>query len=354
MKKLTVIDLFSGCGGMSLGLENAGYDIRYANDLNGDALKTYKHNFPHVLVEQGDITKIEPKDVANKINLNHVDVIVAGAPCQGFSTSGKRDPNDPRSKLFIQIIKFLNVFKPKIFVMENVSGLLSMDKGNTMKTIMNQFSKSGYHVTHKILSASDFGVPQMRNRVFIIGSSIPLDHEKIFPQPKSSKPISVKEAISDLDFITLGDSSNTYSIKPQSKYQKKMRVGSKNLHNHESANHSKRIQDRFSLVPPGMDGRKALKNSDTNKRDYYRLHPDKTSRTVTTLPEDLIHYEKNRIPTVRELARIQSFPDSFVFQGPRTTGGKQRKFSCPQYTQIGNAVPPLLSEKIFRHISKLL
>jgi len=354
MKKLTVIDLFSGCGGMSLGLEKAGYDILYANDLNNDALKTYKHNFPHVLVEQGDITKIDPNEVATKINQNHVDVIVAGAPCQGFSTSGKRDPKDPRSKLFIQIIKFLKTFKPRIFVMENVSGLLSMDKGNTMKNIVNEFSKSGYHVTHKILSASDFGVPQMRNRVFIVGTSIPLDHEKIYPSPKSSQPISVKEAISDLDFIKLADSSNTYPIPAQSKYQKKMRVGSKNLHNHESANHSQKIQDRFSLVPPGMDGRNALKNSDTNKRDFYRLHPDKTSRTVTTLPEDLIHYEKNRIPTVRELARIQSFPDSFVFKGPRTTGGKQRKFSCPQYTQIGNAVPPLLSEKIFRHISKFL
>lgn len=354
MKKLTVIDLFSGCGGMSLGLEKAGYDILYANDLNSDALKTYKHNFPHVLVEQGDIANIEPKEVAHKINQNHVDVIVAGAPCQGFSTSGKRDPNDPRSKLFLHIIKFLKTFKPKIFVMENVSGLLSMDNGNTMKNILNEFSKSGYHVTHKILSSSDFGVPQMRNRVFIIGSSIPIDHEKIFPIPESSKLISVKEAISDLDFIQLGDSSNTYSIAPQTKYQKTMRGNSKNLHNHESANHSQKIQDRFSLVRPGTDGRNTLKNSDTSKRDFYRLHPDKASRTVTTLPEDFIHYEKNRIPTVRELARIQSFPDSFVFYGPRTTGGKQRKFSCPQYTQIGNAVPPLLSEKIFRHISKFL
>jgi len=354
MMKPTVIDLFSGCGGMSLGLEKAGYDIVYANDINDDALKTYRHNFPHVFVEQGDVTKISPRDVAKKIKLNHVDVIVAGAPCQGFSTSGKRNPKDPRSKLFLQIIKFLDVFRPKIFVMENVSGLLSMEKGNTIKTITKHFSKSGYHVTHRILSAEEFGVPQMRNRVFIVGSSKPLPENQIFPKPNTKKPVTVKEAISDLAFLGLGDTSDNYFSKPVSAYQKKMRVKSKTLHNHESANHSPRIQKRFSMVPPGMDGRNAPKITDTNKRDYYRLHPNKTSRTITTLPEDLIHYKKNRIPTVRELARLQSFPDSFVFCGPRTTGGKQRKLACPQYTQIGNAVPPLLSELLFRQLSKVI
>lgn len=354
MVKPTVIDLFSGCGGMSLGLEKAGYDIVYANDLNGDALETYQYNFPHVFIEQGDITKIDPHDVAKKIKRNHVDVIVAGAPCQGFSTSGKRNPDDPRSKLFLQIIKFLNVFRPKIFVMENVSGLLSMEKGNTIKTITEHFKQSGYHVTYRILSAAEFGVPQMRNRVFIVGSSKIIPENKIFPKPNTKIPISVKEAISDLSFLGLADSSNRYLSKPKSAYQKKMRNGSKKLHNHESANHSTRIQKRFSMVPPGLDGRNALKISDTNKRDYYRLHPNKTSRTITTLPEDLIHYEKNRIPTVREMARLQSFPDRFVFCGPRTTGGKQRKYSCPQYTQIGNAVPPLLSEQLFKKISKVI
>lgn len=354
MKQITVIDLFSGCGGMSLGLEKAGYNIVYANDINADALKTYKHNFPHVFVEQGDITKINPRDVAKKIKRNHVDVIVAGAPCQGFSTSGKRNPDDPRSKLFLQIIKFLDVFHPKIFVMENVSGLLSMEKGNTIKTITKHFRKSGYHVTYKILSATEFGIPQMRNRVFIVGSSKPLTENQIFPKPNTRKPVTVKEAISDLSFLGLGDMSDDYLLKPKSAYQKKMRVKSKTLHNHKSANHSLRIQKRFSMVPQGMDGRNVLKISDTNKRDYYRLHPNKTSRTITTSPEDLIHYTQNRIPTVRELARLQSFPDNFEFKGPRTTGGLQRRFSCPQYTQIGNAVPPLLSELLFKQLSNVI
>ena len=354
MAKPTVIDLFSGCGGMSLGLENAGYEIVYANDLNGDALKTYKHNFPEVVVEQGDINEIDPMEVSKRIKRKSVDVIVAGAPCQGFSTSGKRNPNDPRSKLFLQVGKFLKVFKPKIFVMENVSGLLSMGKGDTMKTIIKNFKDNGYHVTYQVLSADEFGIPQMRNRVFIVGSLNPIPTEKIFPKPSKNKPVSVKDAISDLSFLGLDDHSDTYHIKPLTPYQKKMRKGTKTLHNHKSAKHSDKIQKRFSKVPPGMDGRNALKNSDTLKRDYYRLHPNKTSRTITTLPEDLIHYKENRIPTVREMARLQSFPDNFVFLGPRTTGGRQRKFSCPQYTQIGNAVPPMLSEKLFKQISKVL
>jgi len=354
MARPTVIDLFSGCGGMSLGIEKAGYDIVYANDINGDALKTYKHNFPHVVVEQGDVTNIDPQNVSKMIKRKRVDVIVAGVPCQGFSTSGKRNPNDPRSKMFLQIVKFLKVFRPKVFVMENVSGLLSMSNGNTMMTIIDTFRSNGYHVTYRTLSAADFGIPQMRNRVFIVGTSKAIPEEDIFPVPHNIKHVSVKEAISDLAFLGLNDSSDRYVVKPQSEYQKKMRRDSKVLYNHESAKHSERIQKRFAMVPPGMDGRKVLKNSDTSKRDYYRLHPDRTSRTITTLPEDLIHYENNRVPTVRELARIQSFPDSFVFLGPRTTGGPQRRSSCPQYTQIGNAVPPLLAEQLFRKIAKVL
>ena len=339
---------------MSLGLENAGYEIVYANDLNGDALKTYKHNFPNVVVEQGDINKINPYEVSKRINRKYVDVIVAGAPCQGFSTSGRRNPDDPRSKLFLQVGKFLKVFKPKIFVMENVSGLLSMEKGNTMKTIISNFKNNGYYVTYKVLSAAEFGIPQMRNRVFIVGTSKPISSEQIFPKPSKNKSVSVKEAISDLAFLGLNDESDEYHTKPTTPYQKKMRRGLKTLHNHKSAKHSKLIQKRFSKVPQGMDGRNALKNSGTLKRDYYKLHPNKTSRTITTSPEDLIHYKENRIPTVREMARLQSFPDYFVFHGPRTTGGLQRKFACPQYTQIGNAVPPLLSEKLFKQISKVL
>ncbi len=339
---------------MGLGLKNAGFDVMYANDINEDALKTYSANLKETLVECGDITKINPLDVKKKIKNQKIDLIVAGTPCQGFSTSGKRNPNDPRNKLFRQLIKFLNAFQPKAFIMENVSGLLNMQDGNTFEHIKKSFEDAGYHVHHDVLTASDFGVPQNRKRVFIIGTKNDIPKSKLFPKKISGKIISVEEAISDLAFLGLNEKTETYKIKPKSDYQKKMRAKNDILQNHESSNHSEKIQKRFAQIPPGVDGRDVLLRSSTSKRDFYRFHPKIPSRTVTTLPEDFIHYKLNRIPTVRELARLQSFPDDFVFLGPRTTGGKQRIKSCPQYTQVGNAVPPLMATAVFKKISKVL
>ena len=354
MVRPTVIDLFSGCGGMSLGLEESGYDVVYAIDINDDALKTYHRNFPDVVTELGDITEISPAKVSKKIGMKHVDVIVAGTPCQGFSTSGRRNQNDPRNKLFKQLLKFIKKFKPKIFVMENVSGLLSFENGNTFDNIKQEFTNVGYYVEHKILSAADFGVPQNRNRVFIVGTKKNIPKEHLYPKPTVKEHVVVKDALSDLCFLGINQKSTKYEKPATTAFQRLMRKKSKNLFNHESPNHAEKIQKRFAKIPQGMDGRNVLDISDTNKRDYYRLHPNKISRTITTLPDDYIHYEKNRIPTVREMARLQSFPDTFVFLGPRTTGGRQRKHSCPQYTQVGNAVPPLMAKAMFKKLKRTL
>lgn len=351
---LTALELFAGAGGMSLGLEKAGFRVLYANDINGDALKTYRHNFPNVIVQQGDITKIDPHDVKKKLKIKKVDLIVAGTPCQGFSTSGRRNPNDPRNKLFKQVLKFLKVFKPKIFVMENVNGLLTMGNGNTFDKIKTYFEKAGYHVNHKVLSAADFGVPQNRNRVFIIGTQKKIPKEMLFPSTNKKRAVTVKEAISDLAFLGIKENAKRYKTVPRSRYQRLMRGNCSILHNHESPNHSVKIQKRFSSIPCGKEAADVLKSNRTSKRDLYRLHPDRPSRTITTLPEDFIHYEKNRIPTVREVARLQSFPDWFVFLGPRTTGGRQRKHTCPQYTQVGNAVPPMMAESVFKNLATVL
>jgi len=351
---LKAIDLFSGCGGLSLGLEKAGFKVVYANDIHEDAMKTYKYNFPKTTTETKDITRTNPNDVKRKIGRKKIGIIVAGTPCQGFSTSGKRNLNDPRNKLFKQLLKFLIEFQPKIFVMENVTGLLTVDNGKTFKKIKKSFSNLGYFVYHRVLSATDFGVPQYRNRIFIIGSRKNIPENKLFPRIKKKKTVSTKSAISDLEFLGYNEKSNVYRMRPKNEYQKTMRKGCKVLCNHESPNHSASIQKRFFSIPQGVDGRDVLKKLGTNKRDYYKLHPRKPCRTVTTLPEDLIHYKKNRIPTVRELARLQSFPDKFVFLGPRTTGGPQRKFTCCQYTQVGNAVPPLMAEAVFKNLVKVL
>lgn len=347
------IDLFCGCGGMSLGLKNSGFSILYANDINEDALKTYRHNFPDVMAEQGDITKIDPYDVKKKLKGKQVHLITAGTPCQGFSMVGQRNPNDPRNKMFKQLFKFVKIFTPKLFVMENVPGILSMENGKVIERIEKSFSKIGYSIQYKILVASDFGVPQDRKRVFIIGSKEKITIEKLFPNAKRKK-VSTSDAISDLEFLGINEKAITYKSKIKTKFQSKMRINSKVIFNHESCNHDIEIQKRFAQIPPGMNGSDVLKNSGTKKRDYTKLHPNKVSRTITTIPEDYIHYKQNRIPTVREMARLQSFPDDFEFLGPKMTGGKRRKTSCPQYTQVANAVPPLMAEDVFKKIKFVL
>jgi DNA (cytosine-5)-methyltransferase 1 len=199
------------------------------------------------------------------------------------------------------------------------------------------------------LVASDFGVPQRRSRVFIICSKKKMAEGKLFPKPKNHREVSIRNAISDLAFLGVGSSSDRYALKPRSKFQKAIRRKSRVLYNHESPNHSEKIQRRFSLVPTGKYGRSSA-HYDSGKRDCFKMDPSKPCRTISTLPEDLVHYSRDRIPTVRELARLQSFPDWFVFHGPRTTGGPRRRLECPQYTQVGNAVPPMLAEAVFRKI----
>ncbi len=348
------IDLFCGCGGMGLGLETAGFNVLYANDLNSDALKTYRHNFPSVIAEKGDISRIDPHQIKKQLKGKKIHMITAGIPCQGFSTSGKRNPHDPRNKLFKQLLRFVKSIRPEMFVMENVSGLLSMQEGNTFEKIKNYFMAEGYHVSYRVLSAVDFGVPQNRKRIFVVGTLKDIPENEIFPHIKKNFPVTVREAISDLSFLGIGEKETHYRIESKSTYQKLMRANSSVIHNHQSSRHSEKIQKRFAKIPQGKDSRNVLKKSGTLKRDCYRLSPQKPSRTVTTLPEDLVHYNKNRIPTVRELARLQSFPDTFVFLGPRTTGGNRRKHDCPQYTQVGNAVPPLLAKAVFTNLLGVL
>ena len=349
--KPTAIDLFCGCGGMGLGLEMAGFDVLYANDINKDAANTYRKNLHAGIVECGDISGIDPRDVKKRVG-RRVDVIVAGTPCQGFSTLGRRNPDDLRNTMFRHVVRFVETFRPRMFLMENVGGLLSMDGGRSFSTILKAFGAIGYAVKHDMLSASDFGVPQNRRRVFLIGVA-GSSKSPSFPKPQGKKT-TVWEAISDLDFLDAAESSTVYEKPPSTAYQRKVRTRSATLHNHESPRHSERVRSRFARIPVGKDGRHVFQEQDICKRDCYRMDPSLPSRTVTTIPEDFVHYVKDRIPTVREIARLQSFPDRFVFTGPRTTGGSQRARSCCQYTQVGNAVPPLLACAVFKTIARML
>ena len=346
--KPTAIDLFCGCGGIGLGLEEAGFEVLYANDVSKDATNTYRTNLHAGIVECKDVARVNPYELKRKIN-RPIDIIVAGTPCQGFSMLGRRDPDDPRNAMFRHLIRFLVAFQPKMVIMENVAGLLTMRGGIDFNKIREKLEATGYATTYVRLSASEYGVPQNRERVFLIGRRGGKCDVKI-PR-RHWRKTTVEEALSDLDFLDSGEKSSSYEKPPETGYQKRMRAGCNSLHNHEASHHSPKIRSRFTTIPSGSNWKKTVA---TGKRDCYRMDPESQAKTVTTLPEDFVHYSRHRIPTVRELARLQSFPDRFVFTGPRTTGGERRVRTCCQYTQVGNAVPPMLARKLFKSIVPLL
>jgi len=347
------MDLFAGCGGMSIGLENAGFEIIHANEINEDAASTYKRNFPHIDLEVKDVRLIDVQALWRKLGKPDVDVMAAGPPCQGFSIAGQRKPRDPRNSLYSEVLRFARVFHPRIVVIENVLGMLILGRGRFVKKIISELVQLGYQAHWKVLLASEYGVPQARKRVFIIGTSIDIPRDNLFPKPTANR-VSAAQAISDLAFLGINEQCRQYMLPALSNYQKLMRTKSVVLHNHQSPNHSNKILKRFARIPPGENGKRVLRWVRTRKRTYYKLDPSEPSRTLTTLPEDLVHYEKNRILTVREMARLQSIPDHFEFLGPRTTGGETRRRACPQYTQVANAVPSLVATDVYEKLSGLL
>ena len=356
-KTLSAIDLFCGAGGLSLGFEEAGFNILLGLDSWSDAVATYVYNFPNAAGIVGDITKIDPIDLLKKqgIERNEVDVIIGGPPCQGFSLSGNRVLTDPRNSLYKHFVRFVSQIRPKAFVMENVPGLLSLFDGKVEKSVISDFQNLGYIVIDKVLFAENYGVPQKRRRVFFVG--IRKDIYKgtfYYPKPQygeNLKPfISCKEAISDLDFVedgySLEDEAN-YVNPPLSEYQKIMRIGSKQLYNHSSTLHTKKTQSIISLVPDGgnyKDLPAELQGTRKVHIAWTRMNSKEPCFTIDCGHNHQFHYSRNRVPTVRESARIQSFPDKFVFLGKRTS----------QYRQVGNAVPPLLAKALAQALIKYL
>lgn len=355
--KYNAIDLFAGCGGLSLGLSEAGFNILYSNEINRTASETYKLNLVknrkhNTVVDVRDISKVKTEEIKKLIADKKIHLVAGGPPCQGFSMAGKRDIKDPRNKLFKEMLRVVKEIEPPLFLLENVKGILSMQKGKVIETIKESFEDLGYEVKIEVLKASNYGVPQGRERVFIIGTKI--GNGVLHPVPDTKEPVTLKQAIGDLEFLEAGEISDKYQEEPQTDYQRLMRKNSKDLHNHEAPKHSKQVIERFSLLKEGQTGKDLPESHRTKKQVLRRLIGDKPANTVTTLPEDYVHYSKNRIFTVREMARIQSFPDDYVFVGPRTTGGERRKHELPQYSQIGNAVPPLLAKKVGKHLIKCL
>ncbi|SNS03238.1 DNA (cytosine-5)-methyltransferase 1 [Methylobacillus rhizosphaerae] len=409
MDKKVFIDLFAGCGGLSLGLTNAGWQGLFAVERTADAFKTLKHN----LIDKNTVTPFKwpewlpQKEMTTSEILDNykeqlanlkgtVDLIAGGPPCQGFSFAGRRNPNDPRNKLTEQYIEIVKLVQPKYLLLENVKGFKSPFKGSGSdiaknkvyaEVVKDKLEEIDYKVFYKVIQASKFGVPQPRPRFIMIaikdGEKIeksPFDLiEEFLPEYRKSKglkevgEISVKEAISDLEItgrelIDCEDTKNfkqvKYSAESLTTYQQLMRSGVQDKYSPNSLRlpkHKTSTRLRFEKVIDNPDKYKKgtslpkaqMVSLGTNKRSFTPLHPDHHACTITTLPDDLLHYSEPRILTVRENARIQSFPDWFEFQGKYTTGGPKRKEECPRYTQVGNAVPPLMAEALGKIIDKL-
>jgi DNA (cytosine-5)-methyltransferase 1 len=364
------IDLFAGAGGLSRGLENAGFNVLVANEVHPDPVKTYRANHPDTQVIDEDIREIESDEVLSVAEesadrgIDEVDLIAGGPPCQGFSTAGDKDEDDPRNNLYQDYARMVKEIQPKAFLMENVTGLETMYNGDAIEEVIELFDTLGYNYEYRTLNAINFGAPQLRKRVIFIGYRDGTTPS--FPEPACApksqlsgftkpEPSSISEAISDLRFLEPGETAEEYELPPETPYQEVLRENANKLHNHVATNHSQRVIDRFEHFPQGGDKSDIPEEKRTKKDGRKRWHPDKHSRAITSSPDDFIHYEKNRIPTVRETARIQTFPDDYEFKGQRTTGNWRRKHEyCSQTQQVGNAVPPWLGESVGREIMQTL
>lgn len=393
------IDLFAGCGGLSLGLSKAGWRGMFAVEKNEDAFTTFSHNFNKKKALQFDWPTWLPQQAISTSELleeyreqlaalrGKIDLIAGGPPCQGFSFAGRRKVDDPRNKLKDEYLEIVDIIRPKFLVFENVRGFTTKFKNSKKPThsdqVIHQLENlewGGYRTFSTVLNASIFGVPQPRPRFILIAIREDLVDERMevanplesiekhaFEFRESKKlnghEISVSEAISDLEVVTSGtvESVDTtgfqqiiYGVSAKSNFQKLMRRGlqrGKSANSLRLARHRPKTLQRFeeilSTCPKGKSLPKEFREKYNVKKQYFTpLHPDEMSKTITTLPDDLLHYSEPRILTVRECARLQSFPDWFDFLGKYTTGGARRKQECPRYTQVGNAVPPLMAEAL--------
>ena len=340
---LNVIDLFSGCGGLSLGFDMAGYNIKAMIDFDKDSLLTAEKNELadyYLLFDLFDENWIE--SFTTKVELSEVDIIVAGPPCQGFSLTGPRNLDDKRNKLYKAVFELVEKAKPKAFLIENVKGMATLYKGQVKEDIVREFSKLGYKVVTKILNSKDFGVPQSRERLFYVGLK---EKEFEFPEAlfKETEYTTCREALDDLPSLEDLEEVLTYTSNESSDYQKLIKNDAKKLTNHQPTRHTQEVIDVIKLVPEGgnyKDLPPGVGESRKFNEAWTRYHGDKPSKTIDTGHRNHFHYKHDRVPTIRENCRLQSFPDTFEIHGTKTSQNKQ----------IGNAVPVLLAKILAEEI----
>jgi DNA (cytosine-5)-methyltransferase 1 len=396
---LTFIDVFAGCGGLSLGLMQAGLAGKFAIEQDGFAFSTLKANllsksarfrysWPRWLPKHPLSITALIRDYAQELRAisGHIDILVGGPPCQGFSMAGRRQHDDPRNQLFCKYLRLMEIIKPKIVLIENVRGFtldFAVHKNvtnysNKLKDVLSR----DYKVYESLLDLSKFGVPQARSRYFVIAvkSSIStMDPFKLLESRMPSflralgisAPVSSSRAIGDLEAGRCGTepSNETKGFdqivygRPLTRYQKLMNACGATPGDLRLARHSAEIVQRFQEIIEVSHAEGRLNTSISSevrerfglkKRALRVLDPDRPSPTITSMPDDLIHYSEPRTLTVRENARLQSFPDWFSFHGKYTTGGHRRKKEVPRFTQVANAVPPLVARAVGEMLAALM
>ncbi|MGV0830238.1 DNA cytosine methyltransferase [Empedobacter brevis] len=323
---MNYIDLFCGAGGMTLGFEMESFKNIFSNEISPDFAQTYKHNFPdHNLIIE-DISKISNEKILELVDKNNIDVIIGGPPCQGFSMAGnigRKFVDDPRNQLFKEFVRFVDVIRPTFFIMENVARLDTHNSGKTKEEIIMSFQNLGYTVESKVFEMSQYGVPQKRRRIIIIGS---LKNKKIIFPEKENNILTVYDAIGHLPSLKSGEESK--------------------VPNHVAMNHTEQMLEKMSFVKEGGDRfciPENIRPTSGDVRKYIRYNRNEPSFCITGDMRKVFHYDDNRALTVRELAAIQTFPDDFIFKGK----------SISQQQQVGNSVPPNFARKLAKCIKKM-
>lgn len=378
---MVTLDLFSGAGGMTLGFKMAGMRSIGAVEIDRFAAETFRHNFPDVPVYCRDVRSFADSEIQTLFS--GVDVVSGGPPCQGFSVAGPSQYGiiDKRNSLIMEFFRFIKILRPKYCVLENVKGILNGKMNASQKALsvyIEALEQIGYQSRIYVLQAADFGVPQFRERVVVISARDETDLPARIDGEYAGQEnwIKVRDVFGDLPFVGPGEGVNEsvpYAQPPQSAYQQYLREGSSGVTNHVAMKHTKRLIERFASIPQGgslLDapsefGQRERNGSglDVNKRyktNNQRLHPDRVSFVVTaSFQSTFLHPYLNRNLTAREGARLQSFPDSFFFCGPRTLMSRSLlirenrtdEIGLSQYNQIGNAVPPRMAEGIGRALA---
>lgn len=324
--KINYVDLFCGAGGISLGFEREGFENIFSIDFNKGICETYTKNFPKNILIDKDIKNLTKKEILNLTKGKKIDVVIGGTPCQGFSIAGnigRNFINDPRNHLFKEFARVVSILNPKFFIIENVARVYNHNKGKTREDIIFLFKKLGYEVDCEILNSADYGVPQVRKRVFFIGNK--LGYPNKFPIKNVKNHKNVKEAIGNLPKLSSG--------------------GVSKISNHTAMAHTEQMLNKMSYVSNGGSRNqipKHIRPKSGDPRKYIKYNKDKPSICITGDMRKVFHYSQNRALTVRELARIQSFPDEFIFLGSKTS----------QQQQVGNAVPPLMAQALAKTIKE--